>query len=423
MENFEGIPENPTVEQTNAKASPFADSPYVINLLDEPSAVNTATPQKKKERKRSKTVLAGILVITLVIVSCGITGFAVTGILNAHTEEIVDEFQKQIADLEKKIESNSFTGNGNSISGTPGSSSGLTAGQVYAQNKNSVVAISNQGITANIFGQIAETASAGSGFIISSDGYIVTNYHVIKDAKTLTVITSDSTEYNATIIGYDHGNDFALIKINATDLPAVKLGSSDDLIEGDQVVAIGNPLGELTNTLTWGIISGKDRDVATNTVISMLQTDAAINPGNSGGPLFNMKGEVIGITTAKVAGDNIEGLNFAIPIDDVKEMITELIEDGHLSTSYMGITINNKRDGVGVLVTGVDANSPAETAGIRVGDLIVGLGDFETKTLTELDKALRKYEPNDTTSVFVYRNRQVLELRITLGEKETVPTA
>ena len=293
----------------------------------------------------------------------------------------------------------------------------LSQGQVHAQNKNCVVGIANH-VTTNIFGQATETASSGSGFLISENGYIVTNYHVIEGATTLTVITNGEEEYPATVVGYDEGNDFALIKIDVTGFPYVKLGSSDDLIVGDQVVAIGNPLGEITTSLTVGYISVKDRDVTIdNTIINMLQTDTAINPGNSGGPLFNMKGEVIGITTAKYSGTAVESIGFAIPIDDVAGMIQELLEKGYLSTPYMGVNINNSRDGVGVYVVSVSADSPAAQAGLQKGDIIVGLGEYETSNLSSLDKVLRNFEPGQTTAIYVYRNRTVLELSITFGEK------
>ena len=229
---------------------------------------------------------------------------------------------------------------------------------------------------------------------------------------------NNEEEYAATIVDYDEGNDFALIKIEATGLDYVTLGSSDDLIVGDQVVAIGNPLGELTTSLTVGYISVKDRDVTIdNGSINMLQTDTAINPGNSGGPLFNMKGEVIGITTAKYSGSAVESIGFAIPIDDVADMIQELLEKGYISTPYMGININNSRDGMGIYVVSVSADSPAAKAGLQKGDIIVGLGEYETSTLASLDKVLRNFEPGDTTTIFVYRNRSVLQLSITFGEK------
>ena len=422
MENNENIPQYQEGEYT-VKDSPFADSPYVMDQPQEPVSAEPSytqpAPQKKSRRKKGwNTFFVSLLVIALSAAACGITAFFVNNYWSLQQKTVINDLYVQIQKLEEKIEDNSYTGNGNSISGTPVPSEGLTPGQVHAQNKNSVVGIANQGITTNIFGQVTETASSGSGFIISEDGYIVTNYHVIEDASKLTVITNSEEEYSATVVGYDESNDFALIKINATGLTPVKLGSSDDLIVGDQVVAIGNPLGEITTSLTVGYISVKDRDVTIDSsIINMLQTDTAINPGNSGGPLFNMNGEVIGITTAKYSGTAVESIGFAIPIDDVIDMINELLDNGYISAPYMGINIDNSRDGIGVYVVSVEVNTPAAAAGLQKGDIIVGLGDYETTTLASLDKALRKFKPNDTATVFVYRNRRVLELSITFGEK------
>ena len=427
MENNENIPQEAIVEEPvvpgTVKASPFADSPY---MMEEPTPAETvpADPKPRKKKRSGnalKTCIATLLIIALVVGSCGATAYIITNYFeqqNTQLTKAIRSLQKQIETLEKDIQDNSFTGNGNSISGTPVPVEGLTPGQIHAQNKNSVVGIANQGVSTNIFGQATETASSGSGFIISEDGYIVTNYHVVEGAKTLTVITNDEKEYPATVVGYDESNDFALIKIEVTGLTPVKIGSSDDLIVGDQVVAIGNPLGEMTNSLTVGYISVKDRDVTIdNTIINMLQTDTAINPGNSGGPLFNMKGEVIGITTAKYSGEAVESIGFAIPIDDVAQMITELLEDGFISTPYIGIQITTQTDGIGAYVYSVETNSPAAKAGLWQGDIIVGLGDYEVSSVSTLDKALRNFEPNDTATIQVYRNRQVLELTITFGSK------
>lgn len=427
MENNENIPQYQENEPNTAKASPFADSPYVMEQPQEPVYTPPVEPIKPKKNRRKngwKTFWVSLLVIAFSATACGITAFFVNNYWSLQQKTVINDLYAQIEKLKDEIEDNSFTGNGNSISGTPVATEGLTPGQIHAQNKDSVVGIANQGITTNIFGQVTETASSGSGFIISEDGYIITNYHVVEGASTLTVITNDEEEYPATVVGYHESNDFALIKIDVTGLTPVKMGSSDDLIVGDQVVAIGNPLGEMTNSLTVGYISVKDRDVTIdNTIINMLQTDTAINPGNSGGPLFNMKGEVIGITTAKYSGDAVESIGFAIPVDDVAEMLEQLLESGYISAPYMGINITNERDGIGVYIASVEANSPAAAAGMRKGDIIVGLGEYETPTLSSLDKALRNFEPGETTTVLVYRNRQVLELSITFGEKNQPTTS
>jgi serine protease Do len=233
---------------------------------------------------------------------------------------------------------------GVSVSGSAVPAEGLTPGQVYAQNKKSVVAISCSA-KVNQYGQIGTVTSSGSGFVLTEDGYVITNYHVIEGAEIVNVITYDGTEYRAMVKGYDANNDLAVLKVDVEGLPAAKIGSSNDLIIGDMVVAIGNPLGELTSTQTVGYISGKDRDVSTDgTLINMLQTDAAINPGNSGGPLFNMKGEVIGITTAKYSGTTssgatIEGIGFAIPIDDVTKMIADIMAYGYVTGAYLGVSV------------------------------------------------------------------------------------
>lgn len=428
MENNENIPQNPASQPNPEKTSPFADSPFVMNDVQESTYIPQPepAPQPQPRKKRGfgilKTCIAGMLIISLVAVGCGLTAFCVNSHWEYQYKQMLASMQGKFAELEEKIEDNSFTGQGNSVSGTPTPVEGLTPGQIHAQNKNSVVGIANQGVSTNIFGQTTETASSGSGFIISEDGYIVTNFHVVESAKTLTVIMNNEDEYSATVVGYDASNDFALIKINATGLTPVKLGDSDDLIVGDQVCAIGNPLGEMTNSLTVGYISVKDRGVTIeNSIINMLQTDTAINPGNSGGPLFNMKGEVIGITTAKSTGDAVESIGFAIPINDVAEMISELLENGYISSPYMGITITNQRDGVGAYVDSVEIGSPASEAGLRKGDVIVGLGEYAVTTLAELDWALRHFEPNDTTTVLVYRNQRVLELTITFGDKSKLP--
>ena len=423
----EQIPKEPVAQEPVAKpiapkASPFADSPYVMEepVYTKPEIPSVQRKPRKKGRGKKvlKALLASVLIVALMAVSCGITAFSVNLYWNRQQKQVLNGLYQEIERLEQEIKDNSYTGQGNSVSGTPVPVEGLTPGQIHAQNKNSVVGIANQGVTTNIFGQVTETASAGSGFVISQDGYIVTNYHVIEGAKTLTVITNNEEEFPATVVGYDEGNDFALIKVDVTGWTPVKLGSSDDLIVGDQVVAIGNPLGEITNSLTVGYISVKDRDVTIeSSIINMLQTDTAINPGNSGGPLFNMKGEVIGITTAKYSGNAVESIGFAIPIDDVSQMITELLEKGFISAPYMGVQITDQADGIGVYVYSVEPGSPAAKAGLRKGDIIVGIGDIETPTLSSLDKALRNFEPDDTTTIQVYRNRQVVELSITFGSK------
>lgn len=414
------------------KQSPFVDSPYECAAETEPEelpqepaeyvawhAQSADVPQKKKGNKHGKRVLAAVLVLALLLGTCGATALTVRDIYTDRLEDVYEE----LSQLKEQIKKYSYVANGNSVSGTPNTSTeGMTPAQVYAKNVDSVVAITCT-VLQNSYGQIVQGTSSGSGFIISENGYIITNHHVIDDAKTIKVTTYGDEEYTAELVGSDDANDVALLKINATGLPVAKLGSSDSLIVGDQVVAIGNALGELTATLTVGYISGKDRTVTTDgTVINMLQTDAAINSGNSGGPLFNMKGEVVGITTAKYSGTSgsgasIEGICFAIPIDDVRDIVEELQEKGYVSTAYLNVMVSDSSDGIGTKVESVNEGGAAHRAGVRAGDYILALGEHEVKSVAELTKALRHFDPGDTTTITVFRGLQVLTLDITLDEK------
>ena len=409
----------PDVEQPvpERKISPFADSPYETYqpAVKAPQQVYAHPPVPKKAKKHRSNWLAIVAIVLVVCLTVTFTVFMVaSNSKNAALSSQIAALQLQIKELQKEIQKNSYTGNGNSVSGTPSPDAGLTPGQVYAQNIDSVVLI---------YANTSGGRSTGSGFVLTEDGYVVTNYHVVEGGTTYTVVTSDGDEYAATLTGGDETNDVAVLKVDGVALDPVELGSSDDLIVGDQVVAIGNPLGELTSTLTVGYISGKNRDVSTDgTSINMLQTDASINSGNSGGPLFNMKGQVIGITTAKYSGNtssgaSIEGIGFAIPIDDVKGMLQEIMDNGYVSRPYMGVYIRDTAEGIGVYVESLEPLGPAYLAGMRSGDIIVQLGDSPVTSINSLSRALYAYKVGDTAKVTVYRNRQLLELTITFMEK------
>ena len=307
----------------------------------------------------------------------------------------------------------------------------MTPAQLYQSNVDSVVAISCT-MQTTAYGQSVEGTSSGSGFILTEDGYVVTNYHVVQNASNITVTTHSGDEYDATVKGYDATNDVAVLKVEAEGLSAATIGSSGNLSIGDMVVAIGNPLGRLAATETVGYVSGINREVTTdNTVISMLQTDAAINPGNSGGPLFNMYGEVIGITTAKYSGTtnsgaSIEGIGFAIPIDNVMGIISDLIDYGYVTGAYMGITVkdNDKEAAAqfglptdGAYVVDVTPGSSADKAGIQSKDLITAVDDHKITTRTDLTRTLRNYKAGDTAEITVVRSGRELTLTITFDEK------
>lgn len=410
--------------------SPYADSPYI--MAHQPIYDNGIPQREKKPRKTVKRFICAVLAAVLLVSCCCITGICVNNYWQQKMQVFNETVDNRFNVLQEQL--NALKQNHGSSGSADVQDGGKTVSQIYAQNVQAVVAVSNQYLTTNIYGQVSQTASSGSGFIISEDGYVVSNYHVVEGANTLRVITSDSREYDAKLVGYDAVNDLAVLKIDATGLPYVKIGRSDDLAVGDQVLAIGNPLGELTSTLTVGYVSAKDRMVNTDgTSLNMLQTDAAINSGNSGGPLFNMNGEVVGITTAKYSGTSasgatIEGIGFAIPMDDAVDLIEDLVKQGYISGAYLGVMVRDMDPTVaqnygmplGVYVEEVTRGSCAETAGVKAKDIIVNLGGYDITSMSALSRALRKFDPGQTTTITVYRGGGQVHLNVTFDEKPNV---
>ncbi len=409
------------------KASPFADSPYVVSgTYDAPKQ---PAKKKKSHKKFWKAALCCVIVVALIAGACVTTAFVVDDLWENRMERISEQFEDQLEALSKQVGSGGVTI-------IPGGSTAdgkdiLTPSQVYALNVQSVVMIYNK-VSTSMYGQTTTGMSTGSGFVISADGYVVTNFHVVEGNGQITVETNNGKQYKATVVGYDDVNDVALLKAEAEDLTPVTLGSSDELIVGDQVVAIGNPLGELTSTLTVGYISAKERDVNTSGfAVNMLQTDAAINSGNSGGPLFNMQGEVVGITTAKYSGTSssnasIEGIGFAIPIDDVKDLLDNLTTNGYSTNAYLGVSVSDLNADAaeymgittgGAYVEEVVDGFCAKKAGVQVKDIIVKLGEYDVNNVSALTRVLRKFEAGETTTITVYRGGQKMDLEITLDER------
>ncbi len=269
---------------------------------------------------------------------------------------------------------------------------------------------------------------SGSGIIISSDGYIITNNHVIEDASSVVVILNTGEEYTATIKGADSKTDLALLKIEASELPYATLGDSSQMRVGDQVVAIGNPLGqELAGTVTVGYISALNRSITIdNKTMTLLQTDAAINPGNSGGALVNLYGEVIGINTAKISSDQYEGLGFAIPTEEAKPIIEDLLSTGYVKgRPVIGIAGRaiSSRDAQtyglveGVYVYSMTTNSPAYMAGIKVGDIIIECEGTKITTVDELNEIKDQHKPNDVINLKVWRSGETVDISLVLGEE------
>ncbi len=308
----------------------------------------------------------------------------------------------------------------------------MSTEEIYAAYADACVAISTEIVTTNLFGQTTSSAAAGSGFVLTSDGYIVTNYHVIEDASTITVTFNDGSEYTATLVGGEEDSDVAVLKIDAEGLTAVVIGDSDALAVGQTVSTIGNPLGEMTFSQTSGIVSALNRSVTLDDGItmSMIQTDCTINSGNSGGPLFNEYGQVVGITSAKYSNNGssseatIEGIGFAIPINDVIDLITDIIENGYVTGKpSMGVLLDDvsteaQRYGIpaGTEILAVLEGSCAETAGLEAGDIVTAVDDTEITSSSELQSAVQSCQAGDTVTLSVYRDGSTLTLTVTLDE-------
>ena len=392
------------------------------------------TPKPKKERKGMRRVVSALLVLALVLGSCGVTAFLMNQHFQKEMRNLTQQMNDKLAAVQKDVANQPATG---AVSGKPlASGEYLTPGQVYQQNVNAVVAVTVKVDDYDIYGRPVSGFSSGTGFFISSDGYLVTNYHVIEGGTEVTVTTHGDEEYTAQIVGYEANNDLALLKVDQENLPYAIVGSSSELVVGDQVVAIGNVLSTFASSLTVGYVSGVDRVVDTQGVaMNMIQTDVAINSGNSGGPLFNMKGEVVGITTAKFSGQSssgasIEGIGFAIPMDDVTGMIEDLKSFGYVTGAYLGVMVLDVDSSAqyygipaGAYVESVTAGSAAEKGGIQAKDIITEVGGYSVTSVSDLTRVLRKFAAGDAVSVEVYRNGQMKTLTVTLDEKPREETA
>ncbi len=301
-----------------------------------------------------------------------------------------------------------------------------------------VVSISTKQQGVNIFGQVVEQDSAGTGFIITSDGLIATNKHVVSDEKaTYTVITADGKQYEAAVKARDTYNDLAILKIEATGLPVVELGDSDAVEVGQWVVAIGNALGEFNNSVSVGVVSAKNRKLdatnSSNELVGLIQTDAAINPGNSGGPLVNLKGQVIGIDTAIASptGSSV-GIGFAIPVNSIKKAIDSFRKTGQITRPMLGIRYVNIDPTLqkelslsvdhGALIAGdvqnpgIVAGGPAEKAGLQERDIITEINGERVDEDHPLANKLLNYNAGDQITLKVLRKGSEQNIKVTLGE-------
>ena len=310
------------------------------------------------------------------------------------------------------------------------STGSLSVADVAAIAGPSVVEVATESVTTNnYFGQFVQSGT-GSGVIISEDGYIVTNNHVVAGADQVKVTLHDKTEYMATVIGADAKTDIALLKVEAKGLTAATIGNSENLTVGEFTLAVGNPLGQLGGTVTDGIISALNRDITIdNQTMNLMQTNAAVSPGNSGGGLFNARGELIGIVNAKSGGSGTEGLGFAIPVNTAMDVVEELKTNGYVTgRPVMGIKVLSIDDlqtamqygvtNTGVHVQSVDANSAADKAGMKVGDLFISIDDAAIRATVDVTDILSKHQVGDTLTVQMMREKQIVTLKVTLTEQQ-----
>lgn len=368
-------------------------------------SANAKPPKAKKPKKQRKPISRGGIAIALAVTmvfSCGL-GFG-----GGYFANKVNTSTSGSLNITK-------TSNSGTTTTASSTSKANSTSEIVKKTADSVVEISTESVVTGSFAQQYVQQGAGSGVIISQDGYILTNNHVINGANSVKVRLRDSTEYDATIIGSDSDNDIALLKVSATGLSPATFGDSNSLAVGDYVVAIGNPLGELGGTVTDGIISALARKVTIeDTQMTLLQTNAQVNPGNSGGGLFNANGELVGIVNAKQSATEVEGIAFAIPINNVLDILSDLKEYGYvtgkvdLGIDFTDITSDETAFYYGVNQTGcyvlsVDSGSNAEKAGVTRGDLVTKVNDTDVSTSEDITTALEKAEVGDTVTFTVSR--------------------
>lgn len=391
--------------------------------------VSEATPKPGKKRKKMKPWLVALITAVITSLLCtGVLGaFVFAPMLNNTGSSVI---YRDGNDLRNKVDLSTALGlQGDSASGQEP----LSMVEIARRVGPAVVGITATGQSASnlgIFSMPQETQSSGSGIIISSDGYIVTNNHVVSGATKLKVTLNTLDEYDAKLIGTDPQTDLAVIKIEASGLTAAVLGNSSDVEVGEVAIAIGNPLGqELAGTVTTGIISATNRNVTVDGVeYTLLQTDAAINNGNSGGALVNAYGEVIGINSVKMSSTGVEGLGFAIPSDTAKPIISDLMSYGYVKgRPVIGITGRNITQEmssyydlpIGVYISSVAEFSAAETAGLKPGDVIIKCDGKTIETMEELNEARDQHQVGDVLTLTVVRNGSKSDIQVTLGEDRT----
>ena len=378
----------------------------------------------KKRRRKNGNIARSAVALVLAAAMGFVGGFVGARVGNTGGKVVIQQAAPSST-------SSSDSGSASAVN----TASGMTTAQVSEMVSPSVVVITTEQVVYSQwswYGQSQVESGAGSGVIISSDGYILTCDHVVSGASNITVTIGDK-DYTATVVGEDSTSDIAVIKVDADGLTPAIVGDSDKLAVGDNVLAVGNPLGELGGTVTSGIVSALNRSVSIQSsssvnTMSLIQMDASVSPGNSGGGLFNMNGELIGIVNAKSSSSDAEGLGFAIPINDAIKVAQDLLENGYVTgRPYMGITYLAVTDaqtaaqlGVnayGIYVVDVVSGGPADKAGLKAGDRIVSIDNTEVAQKTDLGTLMQEHSAGDTLSITIARDGQMQTVSLTLGEK------
>ncbi len=393
--------------------------------------VKEAKPREKKPGKAGGFLRAACLALVCALLG----GFAGSALTAGRIADRMDTMELRLQQNENAV--NVVAERQSTVTAMPVVNSapegtGMPSAQIYDLACKQVVGITSDVTFTNYFGMKSSSAVSGSGFIISADGYIVTNYHVIDYAvqqnSPITVMLYDGTKYTATIVGTEQSNDLAVLKIEASGLTPASFGNSDSLHVGDTVYAVGNPLGELEFSMSTGHVSALDRVITTeeSESINMFQIDAAVNPGNSGGPVYNSMGQVVGVVTAKYSSSGVEGLGFAIPANDVSRIADDLITKGYVTgKAYMGVWLDERYSAMyaqyynmplGAYVNDVSEGSCADAAGIRKGDVITKMGDYEITGFNDLKAAIKNFSAGETTQIELYRAGESMTVTITFDE-------
>lgn len=413
----------------------YADAHYV------PAGENTVPPRyyvppEKQERavkprrqrkpgRASATARAACLCLVCALLG-GFIGASVTG---GRLTDRIDSLEERLSKAEAEnvqTAANIQTVQSAAVNGDIG------AARIYELACQQVVSIRSE-ITYQSFFGVTTSPVSGTGFVLSEDGYILTNYHVVEQAdkskQPVTVTMFDGSSYEAAIVGAEEANDVAVLKIDAAGLSPAAIGDSDQLRVGDEIYPVGNPLGTLDFSMSTGHISALHREIATKSsgdAMAMFQIDAAVNSGNSGGPVYNGRGEVVGIVTAKYQDTGVEGIGFAIPINDAVSIAEDLITKGYVTgKAYMGVRLDNRYNSmysqyygmpIGAYVASVDEGSCAEKAGLQTGDIITRLGDNEITGYEDLRLAVKNFSAGDTTELELYRAGESMTVSITFDE-------